>query len=63
MAIVSYLAGEAGVTRLADELPAGVVAARRGPYTLLLNFTDEAQTARVAGAAVEVGPRDVLVLP
>jgi len=50
------------VLRLADDLPAGVVAARRGPYTLLLNFTDEPQTVRVAGAAVEVSPRDVRVL-
>ena len=50
------------MARLADDLPAGVVAARRGPYTLLLNFTDETQTVRVAGETLEVGPRDVRVL-
>ena len=50
------------MARLADDLPAGVLAARRGPYTLLLNFTDETRNVRVAGVAVEVGPRDVSVL-
>jgi beta-galactosidase len=61
-AILGHLADEAGVLRLVDDLPAGVVAARRGPCTLLLNFTDGPQTVRMAGAAVEVGPRDVRVL-
>ncbi len=61
-AIMAHLAEQAGVVRLADDLPAGVIAARRGPVTLLLNFTDEPQTVRVTGAAVEVGPRDVRVV-
>ncbi len=61
-AIMAYLAEQARVARLADHLPAGVIAARRGPVTLLLNFTDGLQAVRVAGAAVEVGPRDVRVL-
>jgi beta-galactosidase len=62
MAIMDHLAGEAGVARLAADLPPGVMAARRGPYTLLLNFTDETQTVRAAAGAVEVGPRDVRVV-
>jgi beta-galactosidase len=61
-AILGHLADGAGVLRLADDLPAGVVVARRGPYTLLLNFTDGPRMARVAGAAVEVGPRDLRVV-
>ena len=61
-AIAAYLAGAAGVARLVEDLPTGVVAARRGPYTLLLNFTDETQIVQAAGEAIEVGPRDVLVL-
>jgi beta-galactosidase len=60
-AILGHLAGEAGVTRLAEDLPPGVMAAQRGPYTLLLNFTDEPQAVRTAAGAVEVGPRDVRV--
>ncbi len=61
-AIVSHLAGGSGVARLVDDLPAGVMVARRGPYTLLLNFTDEPQTAHVTNAVIEIGPRDVRVL-
>lgn len=61
-AIMRRLADRAGVARLADDLPAGVIALQRGPYTLLLNFTDEPQTARVANVAVEIGPRDLRVV-
>jgi len=60
-AILGHLAAGAGVARLAEDLPAGVMAARRGPYTLLLNFTDAPHTVRTGGRAVEVGPRDVRV--
>ncbi len=61
-AIMAHLAAQAGVARLADDLPAGVIAARRGPAIVLLNFTDEPQTVRAGGVAVAVGPRDVRVL-
>ncbi len=61
-AIVSHLAGRTGVVRVADDVPAGVVAARRGPYRLLLNFTEGPQVVRIAGTAIEIGPRDVQVL-
>ena len=44
------------------DLPHGLLAYRRGPYTLLLNFTDQTLTASPAGAPVSVPPRDVLVL-
>jgi len=61
-ALMTHLAAQAGVTPLADELPAGVIAARRGPYTLLLNFTDEAQMVQVSGKPLEIDPRDIRVL-
>ena len=43
------------------ELPAGLVLCRRGPYTILLNFTDRALTASVAGEPVQVAGRDVVI--
>jgi beta-galactosidase len=61
-AVLRHLAAAAGVTLLADELPDGVVATRRGPYTLLLNFTEDVQAVRIAGQAVQVGSRDLKVL-
>jgi beta-galactosidase GanA len=47
---------------LERELPPGLVLCRRGPYTILLNFTDRALTASVAGEHVEIAGRDVVVL-
>ena len=61
VAILAYLADQAGIERLAD-LPPGLVASRRGPYTLLLNFTEEDLTARVGERSVKVGSRDVSVV-
>jgi hypothetical protein len=49
-----------GLTRLAD-LPPGLLAARRGPYTILLNFTDGPLAAMVGEKVVEVNGRDVAV--
>lgn len=46
---------------LAD-LPPGLVAARRGGRTVLLNFTQQALTAGVAGQAVDVPSLDVRVI-
>jgi len=45
-----------------DDLPEGLVAAMRGPYTLLLNFTESDQTARVDGKLVRVRSRDLILL-
>jgi beta-galactosidase len=44
------------------DLPQGLLAYRRGPYTLLLNFTDRALAAQVMGASLTVSPRDLVVL-
>ncbi len=43
-------------------LAPGLVAARRGPYLLLLNFTDGPLAATAAGRDVTVPARDVVVL-
>ncbi|MCA9973343.1 MAG: beta-galactosidase [Anaerolineales bacterium] len=60
-ALLAHLARQQGIARLAD-LPPGLVAARRGAYTILLNFTDGALAARVNGTDVTVAARDVRVI-
>ena len=59
--MLAEVAGDLQITRLA-ELPQGLIAARRGSHTVLLNFTDETLSAWVSGTAVNVGPRDVNVI-
>jgi beta-galactosidase GanA len=59
--ILAYLADQAGIERLAD-LPPGLVASRRGPYTILLNFTEEDLAAKVGERTVAVRPRDVSII-
>jgi len=56
-----YLASQAGVPSIA-KVPDGVIASRRGPYLILLNFTDKPLMATVQGLDVLVGPRDVEVV-
>jgi beta-galactosidase len=60
-ALLEYLAAQIGLERLA-QLPGGLVAARRGPYTILFNFTDTPQEAIVARKTFGVGPRDIQVI-
>lgn len=61
-ALTAWLCATAGVVPLADLLPDGVVAARRGDALILLNFTDMTQQATVQGQPVEVAPRDVRIV-
>ena len=61
VALIQHLLQPAGVQRLAD-LPPGLVAARRGPHTVLLNFTDGPLTATVQGRPVSVDGREVAVI-
>jgi beta-galactosidase len=62
VALLAYLANLSGLERLLDgDAPPGLVVARRGPHTLLLNFTDQAITAGVRNRPVAVPPRDVVV--
>ncbi len=44
-----------------ESLPPGLVVSRRGPYTILLNFTDQPLTATVAGEHHIIAGRDVVV--
>lgn len=59
--LLAWLAETAGVERLA-ELPEGMLACRRGAYTLLLNFAEMPQVARLQGEEVSVEGRGVKVV-
>ncbi len=60
-ALLTHVANQqAGIPRLAD-LPPGLIAGQRGPYTILLNFTDQPLKATVGDEPVTVGPRDVTI--
>ncbi len=60
-ALLTYLCAAAGIMPLA-ELPQGVIAARRGEYLILLNFTDQSQQAIVQGKPVAVSARDIRIV-
>jgi beta-galactosidase len=60
-ALMAYLTAQANIPSQAT-LPEGLIAAKRGSNLILLNFTEEAQTAIVQGRAVLIGPRDVEVI-
>ena len=60
-ALIAYLATQAGIASLAS-VPDGLIVSRRGPFLVLLNFTEEPLTATVQGRAVLVRPRDVEVV-
>jgi beta-galactosidase len=60
-AILANRLERAGVP-LRDDLPEGLVAVRRGPYTLLFNFAEGDQTACVDGKSIHVGGRDFILL-
>ncbi len=60
-ALLAHLASQAGVLPLAV-VPDGLIVYRRGPYLILLNFTEQQLTASVQGNTISVGPRDVKVI-
>jgi beta-galactosidase len=59
-ALMQLLTRQAGVESLAH-LPEGVLFARRGRYTLLLNFSDEARVVEIHGETIHVPAREVRV--
>ena len=59
-ALLKHLTGQLDINSIA-KLPHGMLAAKRGPYTILMNFTDEMLEAVVEETAVTVPPRDVVV--
>jgi beta-galactosidase len=60
-ALLAHLATQAGVRSQAS-VPEGLIVARRGPYLILLNFTEEPLAATVYGQTVLVKSRDVEVI-
>ena len=60
-ALLTHLTGQLGIESIA-KLPHGMLAYKRGPYTVVMNFTDETLEAVVGETAVSVPPRDVLVI-
>lgn len=59
--LLAYLTHQVGVPRLAELPSNGLIATARGPYIILLNFTDEPLTATIDGQLIPVGPRDVRI--
>lgn len=59
--LLGNLAARVGILPIAD-LAEGLIASRRGPYRILLNFTDEPLMATVGGRTVWVGPRNVEIV-
>lgn len=60
-ALMSHLASKARVLPIA-RVSEGLVAAQRGPYLILLNFTDEPLEAAAGEQRIIVGPRNVEVV-
>lgn len=59
-ALLAYLVDRAGVDSHAS-VPNGLIISQRGPYRILLNFTDAPLTATLGGQPVVIPPRDVEV--
>jgi hypothetical protein len=57
-ALLAHLAGEAGVVGIPG-LPHGLVARRIGPYTILLNFSEQTLSTVVDDQEIAIPPRDV----
>lgn len=60
-ALLRYLLPQLGIAHL-EGLPAGLIAIPRGPYTVLLNFTDQPLIAQIGAQPVTVAARDVRVV-
>ncbi len=61
-AVLRHLIAQAHITPLADELPPGLVAARRGEVTILLNFAARPLTAIINQQPVTVPARNVTLI-
>lgn len=60
-ALLRHLAAQLNLPVITD-LPAGLIVTRRGPYTMLLNFTDQALSVQVEGQVATVAARDVKII-
>jgi beta-galactosidase len=61
LSVIGGLLRVAGIERLEQPLPEGMVFARRGPYRLLFNFAEGSQRAEIEGQTVPVPGREVKV--
>ncbi|MGE5603672.1 MAG: beta-galactosidase [Nitrososphaerales archaeon] len=61
VAVVAKLAEQAGVRRLAQPLPDGVLRVPRGKRVLWFNFADHAQMVEVGEDVVIIPPRDLVI--
>lgn len=60
-ATLKQLTAQAGLTTFQPALPHGLILKQRGPFTLLLNFTDHQQHVLMEGKSVFIEARDVRV--
>lgn len=60
-ALLRYLAEQIGLTRIAN-LPAGLLAVRRGPYLILLNFTDTPLASPFPNHPQTIPPRNIAII-
>lgn len=61
-AVLRHLITQNHITPLADELPSGLVAARRGQVTILMNFAARPLTATIHNQPVTVAARDITLI-
>ncbi|GIK58056.1 MAG: beta-galactosidase [Chloroflexi bacterium] len=61
-AVCRHLLAQNHITPLAEHLPPGLVAARRGPVTILMNFWERPLTATINGQPVEVAARNIVLV-
>jgi len=60
-AVLKYIAAQVGIQPV-EGIPEGVIYVRRGPYHILLNFTEEELMVDVKGISVRVDSRDLAVI-
>lgn len=60
-ALLRYVAEQIGLTRIAN-LPAGLLAVRRGPYLILLNFTDTPLPSPFPNHTQTIPPRNIAII-
>jgi len=61
LGLLRYLVNRAGIPTI-PRLHESTIAIRRGPYTILLNFSDYPHIVELPGRSVTVNPRDVQVV-
>ncbi len=60
--LLTYLADKIPLRRLAESLPEGLIAGRRGDRTVLINFTEGTLEAQIESQVIAVPARDLVTL-